>query len=88
MTEHSPFVYWGQDKKSISFRVDVKDAEIPTIELTEKSIRFKVSGIGSDGKKNYSFNFDFFEEVIPKVRISIKLFYIHIIKFNFFYSLL
>ena len=62
-----PFVYWGQDVKNISLRVELKGVQTPTIDLNRRALRFMAHGAGVQGPNDYIFQLDFFEPIQAKV---------------------
>ena len=61
----SPFVHWGQTESTLSLRVDLKRAENPVVELTDKKLSFSGEGYGARGQNQYLFHLAFFAEVDP-----------------------
>lgn len=69
----SPFVLWGQDDKVITLKVELRDVESPTVDLSENKIRFQSFGVGQQGANDYQFELDFFDSIDSEV---IFLFYL------------
>ena len=62
-------VLWGQDEKNVTLKIELRSVESPDINLDEKGIRFQSIGIGQQGANDYQFDFDFFDQIDPEVRI-------------------
>lgn len=59
----SPFVYWAQTPNIISLKIDLRNAETPTIDIVENKIKFSGQGVGAHGTANYMFQLDLFAPV-------------------------
>ncbi|ESO92520.1 hypothetical protein LOTGIDRAFT_120462 [Lottia gigantea] len=62
----SPFVFWGQNSKSVSLRVDLRDVKNETVNIDENSIQFDATAVGLKGNHKYKFDIDFYLPVDPK----------------------
>lgn len=57
----SPLVYWAQTERQITLKVDLKDAKLPDVEFTPKTIKFKAKGLGAArGLNEYKFEIHFY----------------------------
>ncbi|RWS21456.1 very-long-chain (3R)-3-hydroxyacyl-CoA dehydratase-like protein [Leptotrombidium deliense] len=61
-----PFVYWGQNSETINLRIDLKNVENPSIDLSEKELKFVGNGVGAKGHNTYTVNISFYEPILPK----------------------
>ncbi|XP_064608555.1 very-long-chain (3R)-3-hydroxyacyl-CoA dehydratase-like [Liolophura sinensis] len=79
----SPFVYWGQKKDHISLKIDLKEAIIETLDITEDKVRFVSQGLGVRGTNKYEFELSFYHPVDSensKYRVTDRDVLIHIQK--------
>ncbi|CAL8092997.1 unnamed protein product [Orchesella dallaii] len=51
----SPFVYWAQTEKTVSLRVDIRDAQNPRILIENSKVTFDSTGYGAQGENEYHF---------------------------------
>ncbi|KAL4227985.1 hypothetical protein ACF0H5_013423 [Mactra antiquata] len=55
-----PFVFWGQKNDSISLKIDLRDAAIDVVNLTEDSLEASFDGVGAQGNNKYGFTLNFY----------------------------
>lgn len=79
-----PTVLWAQRKDVLFITVDVEDTEKEEISLTENKLTFKLAcacakniivivrcrAIGGVDRKTYAVELEFFDEVVPQVKIN------------------
>jgi len=60
MATNTPTVSWAQRAEQVFVTIDVKDCKEPTIELEEKSLKFK----GESAGKTYAFDMEFYADLV------------------------
>ncbi|XP_072938000.1 very-long-chain (3R)-3-hydroxyacyl-CoA dehydratase [Epargyreus clarus] len=63
-TSPSPFVYWAQTLKTVSLRIDLKNVENPSVNVTENQIKFSTKGTGARGDCHYAFDLHLYQQIV------------------------
>ncbi|VDO12540.1 unnamed protein product [Rodentolepis nana] len=58
-----PSLKWSQDDSKVYIAVRLSDVENPTLQIGNKSISFRTTGVGASGLGEYSFSLDLFSSV-------------------------
>ncbi|VDK52881.1 unnamed protein product [Anisakis simplex] len=80
-----PFVYWAQDEERVFLSVDLRDATPRKIQNTDYSLsgnvfEFRSIGTGAQGRREYCFELDLFDDVSTDKACSFLFhIYLHII---------
>ncbi|VVC98483.1 unnamed protein product [Leptidea sinapis] len=60
----SPFVYWAQTIKSVSLKIDLRNAETPEFNVNNNKITFIANGAGAHGTCKYQFSLDLYAPLV------------------------